>query len=149
MMIRISHSLLVIAIASTACGTWSYFQGAGPTIGHRTVQLDWPSSGVGELDVGRHQFVVTINNQDSNPHRILGITGGCGQVACFSSTALLPIGIAPNTAHQVAFNINVSMPGPFEIPIALYVDDNGLRVDEVTLHGIGRESGKSNASNPK
>lgn len=54
--------------------------------------------------------------------------------------------VEPGTTFEYTCELSVKKPGPFEAPMTLFLEDNGIREVTLTVRGVGvAPEGKSDA----
>lgn len=107
--------------------------------------VEFPSADLGNLQTGNNEFQVRIMNPNSSPRRVLGLSSGCRANACFLSHHQEPVTIPPGETVTCTWGIELHSPGPFELPLALYLEENGIREVKLTVRGVGvAPAGKTN-----
>ncbi len=136
-MIRVfSHCCVAIAIVLASLATYRV---AVPRVPVRNIPLEvkFDATDLGQLSLGRHEFHVRITNHNSTPHYVLGLRSGCRTNACFLSDYTQPIAIPPGETITCRWDVEIHREGKFEFPIALYLEDHGIREVNQLVRGVG------------
>jgi hypothetical protein len=100
------------------------------------LDVSWPNPDLGVISPGHHGLVVNIANPTGRTCRIIGMADGCGPRVCFQPAAAQPVVIAAGAVCRYTIEFTIGCSGPFEIPVALFLDDEGMREARLTLHGV-------------
>ena len=102
--------------------------------------IDDPDRDLGPTPLGDHTVRFAPHNPAARPRSVVGGGGGCGRNACLgpvqrdhADRLTVPAG---GTADFVC-ELSVKGEGPFEVPVVLFLDDNGLRRVQMTVRGVG------------
>jgi hypothetical protein len=111
--------------------------------------LDWPQSESQVIEQGTHEFIVRITNRADRPRRVIGGTKKCGWNGCIAPKFEEPVLIPPGQTVGIALIAEIRGTGPFELPVVLLLEDNGIRKEEHAIRGtsIGPRSA-NNAGTP-
>jgi hypothetical protein len=141
---------LVATVGLMAWAAWQMVlcKHAGPDV---PLVVHWPSANLGALSLGRHEVVVRITNAGRTSRRIIGMMQGCRSCVCFGTMHDGPVAVAPGTTIAYTCELDVTGSGPLEVPIRLYLEDNGIREVEEMFRGVAvvtedaRNGAESNA----
>lgn len=132
---QVSWVLLSCAVILAASGAWLMLSNGRQSDAGLVVQ--WPPQDMGQVPTGPHDIEVRVSNPGSVPRRILGVRQGCRPTVCFSSRQTEPIVVAPGQTAALVCEVHVSRPGPFEFPLRIYLEENGIREAELVIRGVG------------
>ena len=104
------------------------------------LQIVWPASDLGEVDVGQHELVIDGCNPADQPRTIRGLLQGCRRNVCFGPKHGVPVTVPPGGSARIVAEISVTGSGPFELPLVLYREDGGIHPVEHIVRGIGDRS---------
>ena len=69
---------------------------------------------------------------------------------CFSSKHSGQVTVQPSETFIYTCELSIKKPGPFEAPMTLFLEENGIREVRLTVRGVGVASGRtSDASDEK
>jgi hypothetical protein len=105
---------------------------AGPSL-----VVDWPVLHAGEFTVGCHEIIIRVTNPGSQPRRVLGMLKVCGVNGCVSLKSEAPVTIPPGEVQSIPCQFEIRTAAHFEVPIHLYIEDDGIREVSVTMRGVG------------
>lgn len=138
---------LFAGVGLMAVAAWSatrYEPRSGPFV------VDRPTRDLGELHLGEHLLEFAVTNSADISQRIIGVEGSCNRNCCFepvSEVGLVPVG--PGETYTLRCLVRVHRPGPFEGPVALFVDEGGPREIRLTVKGTcASPPGTHNHENP-
>lgn len=91
-----------------------------------------------------------ITNSGARPIRVVGMAEFCTPNCCFYSKHRSHVSIPPRETVDYACEVKPTTPGPFESPMTLYLDSDGIREVKLTIRGtiIATEGPKDEPSNP-
>lgn len=124
----------VMCLASVSAAVWLF-------IDRKASQPDEPllvefdDANFEHLPLGNHTFCVRITNPNSSPKRVLGLTTGCKANACFLTNHQQPVPILPGESITCSWSIELRSPGVFELPLTVFVEENGIRAVSRTIKG--------------
>jgi hypothetical protein len=148
----LAHLSTLCLVAGVSLGAWAtlhMLRDAQSTGGSATLEVCWPPADLGELRSGSHRLIVQVTNPGPVCRRILGMMSGCRNNVCYEPVAPQPIPVAASATVGYEVELTVSGSGPFEVPLVIFVDDEGVRKVNTTLRGIAIEArGTNNAPNP-
>lgn len=85
--------------------------------------------------LGKHLIVTTITNPSNKERRIIGMEGQCRGLNCIKPLRDTPLNVAAFGAVDIECEVLLGRPGPIDIEIKLYLEENGIRT--VTLRVTG------------
>jgi len=83
-----------------------------------------------------YDIAFQVVNRSGETRRIIGAEYGCGSGWGFRLKECCSVEVPPHGTVVVPFILDVRTPGPFEMSVPLYLDDDGLRVVVVTVKGV-------------
>jgi hypothetical protein len=131
-----SLGLLLVSLA-LAAAAWASFQAPAAPPLDRPLIVEFEAIQLGRLPLGRHEFHVRVTNPNPEPRRILGLSTGCRTNVCFLNQVPGPILVPAGETVTCSWSIDVHSPGEFELPLALYLEENGIREVKQTVRGVG------------
>jgi hypothetical protein len=142
--------LLLLALLLTACSGLLYVgQYAWPLPSADGVTSDATRDekfplGSADQDVGSivadlsiQGVTLRFHNPQATPVRIIGTSTGCYPGCCFRADVSEAVTIPPGGERTFPAEVKVSEPGPFDIPVTLFLDHKGLQSQTVRLRGQG------------
>ncbi len=101
--------------------------------------VDPPERDLGEVPAGIRTVDFKITNTGTRDRRIVGMSGSaCIPNCCFGpKEPFKNVPLPPGETFVYQCELDVKGTGPFEAPIKVYVDDNGLRTIEIKVRGVG------------
>jgi hypothetical protein len=87
------------------------------------------------MGIGTYEVVVRVANPTGRTCRIIGMLQGCRPNVCFRSKHAEPVEVPSGGTVTYACEVNITGSGPFEFPLYLYLEDNGIRAVDQTLRG--------------
>jgi hypothetical protein len=131
----VSWFLVLAAIGCTLAGVWA---AVAPSTAPPPLALE-TSRDLGPVSFGDHAVTFPIANPAGVPRRVVGLVQQCGGVWCVKSRHHEQVVIGPGETFPYTCTLQVRGAGPFEAPLTLYLDDDGLREVTLTVRGIGVE----------
>lgn len=128
--------LLLAGVLLVGWGSWRMLE-PEPPAPDPPLTVEWPAADLGELGPGVHEVVVYVSNSSSRSRRILGMLQGCRENVCFGPKIQEPIAIPPGGRAALICELDVTGVGPFECPIVLFLEENGIRDVQQQVRGIG------------
>lgn len=103
---------------------------------------------LGKILVGRHDVAFQIHNPNQQPRHVVGVSECCFANCCVGPKAQQQVEVEPGATQTYVCYIRVKSAGPFEAPITLYLDDDGLREVTLTVRGVGVAPAQEPAHDP-
>ncbi len=101
-------------------------------------QIDALERDLGKVPCTLHEVVIQVTNPADRPRTILGATEGCRGNVCYSaSRSEATCAVAPGQTVPYKYELDVRQPGPFEIHLVMFLEDNGIREVPLVIRGIG------------
>ena len=140
MLLWLSRTLAFVSIGLIG---WAVWAGAFASVSaaERPLEIDWPAPDLGRLGVGSHEIIVRITNSGGRPRRVIGMTNSCGPNGCIGPKTGEQVVVFPGGTVDYPCLLEIHQPTPFDVTIHLFLEDNGIREAETTLHGIGVATG--------
>lgn len=129
-----SISLVLIGLAVTLTGWSAVYDGK---TGSDESPFAAEDLDLGECAVGGKSFYICVRNRSTDSGQIIGLSEGCGKGCCWRAKLGEPGTIPPGATFLCPCEMNVSSAGPFEAGIDLHLFQNGHRLVQVTVRGIG------------
>ncbi|QDU22131.1 hypothetical protein [Urbifossiella limnaea] len=93
---------------------------------------------VGEVPVGDRVLTFEMTNPADRPRRIVGLNEGCAGTVCIRSRHHGQVTVGPGETFRYECDLKVREPGPFDLRIAVFLEDGGIRTVEIGARGTGR-----------
>ncbi len=97
-----------------------------------------PTREVGELAVGEHTISLKLINDSARSSRVIGMDEACMGTVCFGPVFSMQMPIPAHAEINYDCLLKIRQPGPFEIPLGIFIEDHGIRKLTVTLRGVGK-----------
>ncbi len=92
---------------------------------------------IGEVSTYTKTLVnFTITNPSKRTRRIISGTGTCNVQGCLTPLVEGQILVEAGATHEYTCELTLRKIGTFEIPITVYLEDNGLRTITLTAQGV-------------
>lgn len=91
---------------------------------------------LGVVGLGESVVHFSITNPGSRPRRVVGFRESC-RVNCLSAEIPDQVTLPAGEVFHYPCRLRVRSPGPFEVEMALLVEDNGIREVTLTARGTG------------
>lgn len=131
-----SRILIALAVVLAALAAWQALATYVIKPDDKRLVIEGPPQLLGTFTPGEHQLRFRITNPSAQEKRLIGMMCGCRSNICFFPKVDAPIEIPPGVVFDYIVELSVSGEGPFEFPLILYFDDNGLRRHEVVFRGV-------------
>lgn len=92
---------------------------------------------LGSVPVGEHVAVFEMTNPAARPRRIVGLNEGCQGTVCIRSRHHEQVTVGAGETFRYECTIHVREPGPFDLRIAVFLEDDGIRTVEIGARGTG------------
>ncbi len=92
---------------------------------------------LGNVPVGEHIAVFEMTNPAPRPRRIVGLNEGCQGNVCILSRHHEQITVGAGETFRYECDVKVREPGPFDLRIAVFLEDGGIRTVEIGARGTG------------
>ncbi len=99
--------------------------------------IDNPVRDIGEVPVGPFDVSFDVTNPAARPRRIIGFAEGCTLRCCFGPKNDPIVTIDPGQTNSFACRLEIRGTGPFETPMWMALEDNGIRNITLTVKGTG------------
>jgi hypothetical protein len=129
----LSRVLMLTALGLAGWGAWNLLV---KPMSDPPLRVVWPGPDLGEVAVGAHELVVRVTNPAGQSRRIIGMMKTCGSNSCISPRHYEPVVIPPGGTVSFLCLLEIRQPMPFEVPMVLYLEDNGAREVKQTLRGV-------------
>ena len=139
MFVRLSRLLFLVAAGLVIVAGWQIVTGT-PASPVPVMVVDWPQTKLGDVTIGVHELVVRVTNSTGRPGRVIGMMEGCRPNCCFRPKVAAPVAVPNGQAIDYVVLIEIHKSGPFEAPIFVYFEDNGIREVETTVAGVAVEA---------
>lgn len=150
MFVLTSRVLLLTAIGLACWGVYLMLLAPASVEADLPLVVDWPVRDLGQLSIGSHEVTIHVTNPAGRTRRVIGMMSGCRPNVCFGAKLAEPVAVPPGETVEYVCEVTITGSGPFEFPILLHLEDNGIRTVEQTLRGVAiAPGGKANAGNPK
>ena len=93
---------------------------------------------LGDVPLGARVVAFEITNPADRPRRIGGLNEGCSGNVCILSRHRGQITVNPGETFRYECDVKVSEPGPFELKIAVFLEDGGIRTVMIGARETGR-----------
>lgn len=93
---------------------------------------------VGDVPVGDRVLTFEMTNPADRPRRIVGLNEGCQDTVCIRSRHHGQITVGPGETFRYECDLKVREPGPFDMRIAVFLEDGGIRTVMIGAKGTGR-----------
>ena len=107
--------------------------------------ITWPSENLEGISTGKHDLAIRIENPGTIPRRVIGVLPECRANVCCEPKSQAPIMVPAGRTVGYHIELLVRRLGPFELPISLFFDDNGLRASVWYLRGVAVAEGGSSS----
>jgi hypothetical protein len=101
--------------------------------------IEIPDVECGSLATGGdlfHTVRITVINKTGDPVRLVGASAGCRGYTCHDIDVRDQVLVPAGAEVQITAKLRVVVPGPFDVPFEIFVNDGNLR--EVTGRFRGR-----------
>jgi len=104
---------------------------------------------IASVPFGPGTVAFTVTNPANKPRRIIGCYAQCQAAGCMDAKSNEQITIAPGETIEYQCDYDVYKPGPFELKLDVFLEDNGIRTVTLTVRGVGvAAGGKTDAPKP-
>jgi len=93
---------------------------------------------VGDVPVGDRVLTFEMTNPADRPRRIVGLNEGCQGTVCIRSRHHGQVTVGPGETFRYECDLKVREPGEFDLRIAVFLEDGGIRTVEIGAKGTGR-----------
>lgn len=94
---------------------------------------------LGEVPVGERVVAFEMTNPADRPRRIVGLNEGCQGGVCLRSRHHEQITVPAGGTFRYECTVAVGEPGPFDLTIAVFLEDSGIRTVMLAARGTGRQ----------
>jgi hypothetical protein len=92
---------------------------------------------VGERPLGKTQITFRLRNPSEHAAEVINLPETCGFTCCLKHGLSFPQPLPPGGSLDIACELLITAPGPFDFSNDLYLNDNGLRSVKLTVQGVG------------
>ena len=93
---------------------------------------------LGDVPVGERVVTFQMTNPADRPRRIVGLNEGCQGTVCIRSRHHEQVTVGPGETFRYECDLHVREPGPFDLRIVVFLEDDGIRTVEIGAIGTGR-----------
>ncbi len=123
------------AVACAALAAYEYFR---PEPGPEPAWVVTPEvAELGTVPVGEHVVAFEMTNPADRPRRIVGLNEGCQGGVCLLSRHHEQITVPAGGTFRYECDVKVRQPGPFDLQIAVFLEDGGIRTVTLAARGTG------------
>lgn len=94
---------------------------------------------VGDVPLGDRVLTFEMTNPADRSRRIVGLNEGCQGNVCIRSRHHGQVTVGPGETFRYECDLKVREPGPFEMKIAVFLEDGGIRTVMIGTKGTGKE----------
>jgi hypothetical protein len=92
--------------------------------------IELPVRDLGRVGLGEHQVEVHVTNPAPRPRQIMGMMRGCRETCCFGPANPEAVAVGPGATVTYPCLIEIDRPGPFSVPVVLFLAEAGVRTNE-------------------
>lgn len=134
-----------IAIALVLCAVYH----ASNQAERPPIEVREPKRNIGDCPIGTTALVFEISNHSNQTANVVGVVDGCGINCCVRSKCREGITIPSGGVFSFSCEVEVRGPGPFQVTLPLFLSDGRLHELELSVCGIGVESGSNSHAQPE
>ncbi len=129
----------VCGAAAVACAGLAAYEYSRPEPGPEPAWVVTPEvAELGAVPLGEHVVAFEMTNPADRPRRIVGLNEGCQGGVCLRSRHHDQITVPAGGTFRYECDVKVREPGPFDLQIAVFLEDGGIRTVTLAARGTGR-----------